>query len=214
MHDELRSNLRQSYDQKAEQRDNRAIQPWKLEVRAHFLSLLHQEQKHSLLEIGAGSGPDSLYFQEQGLAVTCVDLSPEMVAMCQKKGLQAYEMDVTRLQFAPASFDAVYSLNCLLHLPHARFLGVLEGINAVLKPAGLFYLGIYGGYQHEGIWPDDPYEPQRFFAFYSDEELQKQVTRVFDLVSFQTILFDEGESGLHFQSCILRKRETEDGREG
>ena len=76
MFDELRSNLRQAYAQRADQRDRRTIQPWKLEVRAHFLSLLHQEQKHTLLEIGAGTGLDSLYFQEQGLAVTCVDLSP------------------------------------------------------------------------------------------------------------------------------------------
>lgn len=213
MFDELRCNLRQAYDQRADQRDRRTLQPWKLEVRAHFLSLLHHEQKRTLLEIGAGTGLDSLYFQEQGLAVSCVDLSPEMVSMCREKGLDAYEMDVSRLQFAPASFDAVYSLNCLLHLPHAQLPGVLEGISTVLKPAGLFYLGVYGGYQHEGIWPDDPYEPQRFFAFYSDEELQKQVTRAFGLVSFQTIPFDEGESGLHFQSCILRKRETEDGRQ-
>jgi SAM-dependent methyltransferase len=214
MFDELKSNLRQSYDEKAGERDGRTIQPWKLEVRAHYLSLLQQEHKHSLLEIGAGTGLDSLYFQEQGLAVSCIDLSLEMVSMCRAKGLDAYEMDFSCLQFAPASFDAVYSLNCLLHLPHAQLPGVLEGLSAVLKPAGLFYLGVYGGYRHEGIWPDDPYEPQRFFAFYSDEELQKQVTRVFDLVSFQTIPFDKAESGLHFQSCILRKRETEDGREG
>lgn len=207
MFDELRSNLRQSYDQKVDERDSRTIQPWKLEVRAHFLSLLHQEQKRTLLEVGAGSGQDSLYFRKQGLAATCIDLSPEMVSLCRKKGLPAYEMDVTRLQFAPASFDAVYSLNCLLHLPHAQFQTALTEINTVLKPAGLFYLGVYGGYQHKGIWPDDPYEPKRFFAFYSDEELQKQVTSVFDLVSFQTIAFDEGETGLHFQSCILRKRE-------
>lgn len=212
MFDELRDNLRQSYDQKASQRDRRTIQPWKLEMRAHYLALLLQEQKISLLEIGAGTGLDSLYFQEQGLTVTCVDLSAEMVSMCQKKGVQAYQMDVCHLQFAPASFDAVYSLNCLLHLPQMQLASALAEINTILKPNGLFYLGVYGGYQHEGIWLDDPYDPQRFFAFYTDEELKKHLTAVFDLISFQTLELDEeGESGLYFQSCILRKRHGEDG---
>lgn len=209
MLDQLKRNLRQSYDRKANQRDKRTIQAWKLEARTHFLSLLRQEQKLTLLEIGAGTGSDSLYFQEQGLAVTCVDLSPEMVSMCRKKGLQAYEMDVCHLQFAHTSFDAIYSLNCLLHLPLAQLPAALAGISAVLKPMGLFYLGVYGGYQHEGIWENDPYEPQRFFAFQTDKGLKQEVTKVFDLVSFRVIAYDEGESGLHFQSCILRKRSAE-----
>lgn len=212
MFDQLKHSLRQSYDRKASQRDNRTIPSWKLAVRARYLALLRQEQRHTLLEIGAGTGLDSLYFQEQGLAVTSVDLSPEMVRMCRQKGLKTCEVDMCHLPFAPASFAAVYSLNCLLHLTRAQLPGALAGINTVLKPEGLFYLGIYGGYQHEGIWADDPYEPQRFFAFYTDEELKKQVTRVFNLVSFQTIAFDEGESGLHFQSCILKKRKTAEGR--
>lgn len=207
---QIKSSLRKSYDLKASQRDNRTIQPWKLQERHRYLTLLQQEKKQTLLEIGAGTGIDSKYFQEQGLNVTCIDFSPEMIKMCQKKGLTAHVMDVCKLHFSPHSFDAVYSLNCLLHLPQDELSIALHQINAVLKPQGLFYLGVYGGYNYEGIWQDDPYEPQRFFSFHTDEELKKRLAGVFDFISFRHIPFDDGKSGLHFQSCILRKREGEE----
>ena len=207
MFDEVKNSLREAYDQKVEQREQRTIQPWKLEERSRFLTLLEQEERKTVLEIGAGTGIDSSYFQSQGFDVTCVDLSTEMVKMCQKKGLTAYVMDVCNLCFAPASFDAVYSLNCLLHLPKAEFPIALDGINALLKPDGLLYLGLYGGRDQEGIWKDDAYEPKRFFSFQTDSELQKQLRRVFDLVSFRQLPFDGGKSGLHFQSAILRRRD-------
>lgn len=203
----LKNNLRQSYDQKAGQRDGRTLQSWKVEERAHYLALLQQYQKQTMLEIGAGTGIDGRYFQEQGLDVTCIDLSVEMVRMCQNKGLTACVMDVCHLRFLPASFDAVYSLNCLLHLPQADLPHALGAIHAVLKPGGLFYLGLYGGYHYEGIWLEDSYEPKRFFSFHTDEALTKRVTEIFELISFKRIPFDEGQSGLHFQSCILRKRD-------
>jgi hypothetical protein len=67
-------------------------------------------------------------------------------------------------------------------------------------------MGVYGGYDQEGIWPEDAYEPHRFFAFYSDAHLQQAVTQVFDLLSFKRIPLG-GESGaLYFQSMILRKQ--------
>lgn len=207
MTDDLRNNLRQSYNQKAAERDKRPIQPWKLQERNAFLSLLQQEQKRSLLEIGAGTGIDGAHFREQGLDVTCIDLSPQMVNMCRQKGLTAYVMDVATLPFPPGSFDAAYSLNCLLHLPKAELPGVLATLNTVLKDEGLFYLGLYGGRDQEGIWPDDSYQPKRFFSFYTDEDLRAVVTEVFDIHSFRRVPYEDGKHGLHFQSLVLRKKE-------
>lgn len=207
MFDEVKRNLRQAYNRKVGERDSMTPQSWKQEVRAGFLSLLQQEQKRTLLEIGLGAGKDSLYFQEHGLNVTGIDLSPEMVSLCRGKGLAAYEMDVCSLRFPPASFDAVYSLNCLLHLPKAELPHALDEIDAVLKPDGLFYLGVYGGYDHEGIWMEDTYEPKRFFSFYRDEAMEEILGRVFDVISFRPIAVTRKGDGLHFQSWTLRKKE-------
>ncbi|MFQ5400433.1 MAG: class I SAM-dependent methyltransferase [Anaerolineae bacterium] len=205
-HDKIRKRLRKSYALKTQERDARPIQSWKLEERSAFLSLLQQEQKHTLLEIGAGTGIDSKFFQDEGLDVVCIDLSPEMVQFCRQKGLTAQVMDIADLQFPTGSFDAVYALNCLLHLPHDELPAALNVINRVLKPNGLFFMGVYGGYEYEGIWEEDAYEPKRFFSFYSDEHLQQVVRQVFDIHSFKRITTREKASDLHFQSLILRKR--------
>ncbi|CAG0934260.1 demethylmenaquinone methyltransferase / 2-methoxy-6-polyprenyl-1,4-benzoquinol methylase [Thermoflexales bacterium] len=209
---ELRNDLREAYDRKALERESYPIADWKIRVRQDFLALLQAEQKRTLLELGAGPGRDARFFQDNGLQVTCVDLSAEMVELCRQKGLAAEVMDCGDLRFAAESFEAVYALNCLLHLPKHELPSVLRSIDVILKPAGVFYLGVYGGVDHEGVWQDDTYEPKRFFSFFVDEQLQQAVTKVFEVLSFQRILLSKENSNLHFQSLILRKRNVTGSR--
>jgi SAM-dependent methyltransferase len=115
-------------------------------------------------------------------------------------------MDVSDLRFPPGSFDAVYAMNCLVHVPRADLPAVLLGIWRVLTEGGLFYLGVYGGRDFEGVWEGDHYEPKRFFSHYPDEDLRRIVTTVFHLHSFKRI--PRGWNGLHFQSLVLRKPST------
>ena len=58
-----KNDLREAYNKSAHQRDSVPMQDWKIEERSRFLSLLIQEKKEGLLEIGAGPGRDSLFFQ-------------------------------------------------------------------------------------------------------------------------------------------------------
>ena len=199
----FRTNLVISYNRYAEQRDKREIEDWKAIERGEFLALLKREHKESLLEIGAGHGRDSKFFQESGLQVTCIDLSPEMIKLCEQKGLKAYVMDMVDLDFPDNSFHAVYSLNSLLHIPKKELPTVFQNIRRVLRANGLFFLGIYGGFDFEGIWEKDAYEPRRFFSFHSDEGVKQIVTGYLELLAFKPIM--EGEGDLHFQSLTLRK---------
>ena len=206
MEDELRAGLRESYGRKAHERDLDPIQPWKAEERRRFLTLLQEEGGRTLLELGAGPGRDGEFFRDHGLDVVCTDLSPEMVALCESKGLAARVMDLLDPDFPPGAFDAVYALNSLLHVPDRELPGTLQGIRVVLKPGGLFYLGVYGGKDLEGVWEYDPYEPQRFFSFRTDERLREIVAESFEVYSFgRTALVASQTDGLHFQSLILRK---------
>ena len=184
------------------------METWKIEERANFLRLLQSKGKQVLLEIGAGTGRDSKFFQDEGLHVTCIDLSPEMVKFCQEKGLAAYVMDMTHLDFPPASFEAVYALNSLLHIPSAEFRRVLQNIGRVLAPTGLFYLGMYGADEEfEGVWESDSYTPKRFFSFKTDETIQKSTSELFEPLYFKRIA-TSGKQRLHFQSVILEKPGT------
>ena len=205
-HAEITDSLRQAYDNSAAQRDSAEIEAWKIAERDHFLSQLQQEAKKTLLEIGAGPGHDSRYFQDNGLEVSCIDLSPAMVALCREKGLTAYTMDVLALDFPPSSFDAIFSRNSLLHIPKRHLPRALANIHAVLKPDGLFHLGVYGGSDSEHIFEDDPIEPKRFFSFYTDEQLQRIVSDCFDILAFKRIPLQEPDALIHFQSLVLRRR--------
>jgi SAM-dependent methyltransferase len=208
--DELRAGLRESYDRKARERNLRPVQPWKAEEQLRFLAMLQSEGARTLLELGAGPGKDGEFFRDHGLDVVCTDLSPEMIELCESKGLAARVMDLSDLDFPSDAFDAVYALNCLLHLPWRELPAALRGIRTVLKPGGLFYLGVYGGKDHEGVWADDPYEPKRFFSFHTDERLEEMVTGSFDICSFRrTAVAAEQAEGLHFQCLILRKRQCD-----
>ena len=200
----LKNSLIESYNNHAQERDTYTMEAWKVEERANFLALLQSKGKQSLLELGAGTGRDSKFFQDMGMKVTCIDMSPEMIKLCQQKGLSAHVMDMTSLDFPPSSFDAVYALNSLLHIPKADFRTVLENVRKVLKPSGLFYLGMYGSDEDfEGVWEQDAYAPKRFFSFHTDEEIQKTTSEVFELLYFKHIPVEGGRT--HFQSLILEK---------
>ncbi len=199
------SNLRAAYDDKVEEREGMSLASWKVAERARFLAMLQAEGKQQVLEIGMGTGHDSLFLQAQGLTVTGTDLSPVMVAHCRAKGLNAYAVDFANLDhyFAPDSFDAVYAFNCLLHVPKADLPPILDQIHTILRPAGLFYWGQYGGIDAEGVWEGDHYVPQRFFARYTDEQFRAIASAYFDTEAFCVV--PAGGSSNYFHAGTLRK---------
>lgn len=206
MYDEVITSLRQSYNRMAEERSKIPIVAWKVEERAHYLSWLQKEGKKTLLEIGAGDGRDSKFFEDNGLEVVSTDLSAEMVRLCREQGLTAYQMDFLNLNFPASSFDALYALNCLLHVPKKDLPQVLQGIHHLLKPRALFYLGLYGGLDREAIWHKDHYEPQRFFSYHTDEGIQQAVSPFFEIIYFKQIPLDNvNDRRFYFQSMILRR---------
>jgi SAM-dependent methyltransferase len=203
---EAADKLRLAYDRSAEERDKREISPWKHAERQAFLRKLQDEGKNTFLELGAGPGRDSLYFQQNGLQVVSTDLSPEMVRLCRDKGLEAHEMDFLNLDFPANHFSAVYALNSLLHVPKPFQQTALLEIRRVMEAGGLYFLGIYGGIEQDAIWEADAYEPKRHFTFHTDRQIRDLAQSVFEICDFKTIEIAESEEkGLHFQRLILRK---------
>lgn len=199
--------LRTTYNREsAERREHAEQETWKAAERQRFLALLQQEGKTTLLEIGAGTGKDSLFFRDNGLHVVCTDLSPAMINLCREKGLEAYVMDFLSLDFPPASFDALYALNCLLHVPTRELSAVLQKLRDLLRPDGLFFLGVYGGIEQEGVRADDWHTLPRFFAQHTDEFMQRATAPFFELVSFKAIPLQS--KTWHFQSMVLRRPST------
>jgi SAM-dependent methyltransferase len=206
-YDEVIGPLREAYDGGAAWRDGASKEPWKLAERQAFCERLAPGAR--LLEIGAGTGQDSAYFQAEGCTVVAAaDLSPAMVERCRAKGLEAYVMDFLHLDFPAGSLDAVYAMNCLLHVPNHDLPAVLAAVRAVLRPGGLFFVGVYGAaVSTEGPIDDDAHVPPRFFSWRTDEQLLGFATGArFGVVDFHPV--DTGR-GYRFQSLALRRPDQE-----
>src|SRR3712207_1435889 len=116
-----------------------------------------------------------------------------MVRRCREKGVDALVRAVKHLEMPAASFDAVYAMNCLLHVPEADLPAVLREVRTVMPPGGRFYEGEWGGeLEEEGIRAGD----DRFFARRSDEQVFMAVRDAFEVVDFHTV----EDGGHHFQS--------------
>lgn len=208
MRNTFEKNITESYNKKAVERNSYNVQDWKVKERDTFLKFIQNEECSSLLEIGAGTGKDSLYFKEQGLSTFSTDVSPEMIKLCKEKGLNAGVMSFYNLNFPSNHFDSIWALNCLLHVPKIDIKGVLNEIKRVLKPSGLFYLGVYGGENFEGIWEEDHYTPKRFFSFYEDASLKELLSELFHIKYFAVVPKEKVGGQFNFQSVILGNKEN------
>ena len=203
MRDAIKADLVKTYDRHAAERDERDIAVWRLAELDRFATLLQQQQKRIVLEIGAGTGLESEFFLAQGFNIISTDQSSGMVKFCREKGLSAVLMDFYHPGFASAQFDAIWAFNCLLHVPKKYLPAVLRKIKAILKPDGLFYVALWGGTEFEGLWEDDPYIPKRFFSFYPDNQIQTVMAETFEIIEFRPVDVEGRE--LHIQAMILRK---------
>jgi SAM-dependent methyltransferase len=203
---DFKTRLQQTYDAHAEERDQMGEAGWRWPLCESLITLLKSESKTRLLELGAGAGYASKYFADRGLDVVATDLSPAQVERCRAKGLTAYHRDFYDLGFRMESFDAVWAMNCLLHVPSRDLEDVLSGIRDVLVVGGVFSMGTWGGIAEEGIYEDDFYQPSRFFALRTDEDLVARVGAVFEIEEFQTVVPpDAKDDSLHIQFIRARR---------
>jgi len=202
--DNYKKNIIESYNKYATHRDKKEIDPWKMMEVNKFEKVLEDEGLRTLLDLGAGPGLYGSYFQLKAYKVTCLDISKEMVKLCKDKNLQAEVMDFYHMAYKDDAWDAIWSMNSLLHVPKANMRQVLGEIKRVTRADGYIYIGRYGGKSSEGVWEDDSYQPPRFFSFYSDHEWKMLLEKYFTIIDFQTV--ETGDPGLHFQSAIVKNR--------
>lgn len=200
-YEEVTGQLQRAYDRAVDARARSPVEPWKEAERTKFLEVLRHEGSRSLLEIGAGTGVHGRFFADAGLDVVCTDLTAGMVEYCRSQGLVAFQQDFLHLDLG-REFDAVFAMNCLLHVPREDLAASLASVRTTLKQGGVFYLGQYGGFEGDGF-ADDSYEPKRFFSFLSDDDLRAVAGRHFDIESFTSVQLDTDGDG-HFQSLLLR----------
>ena len=205
---DFKQQLKAAYDADAKRRDASGSKrdQWKGDVREEFVNLLKAENKKTILELGAGVGIDSEYFLDNNFDVLATDLSEEMVKMCRRRGVTAKVTDLYDINQLDRKFDAVYSLNVLLHVPRRDLNKVLKSIYNVLNPDGIFFYGVYGGLDEEKeIIDKSKMGLPRHFSYLSDNSLLEIAKEQFKIVTFNPINIGSRTPGFHFQSLLLRK---------
>ena len=114
-----------------------------------FLALLPKGAH--ILDLGCGSGRDSLCFLQQGFQVTAVDGSEELAKFAGELiGQGVVVADFKDLVLPKASFDAIWASASLLHVHSEALPGILAKVIDLAKPGAIFYMSFkYGDYEGE-----------------------------------------------------------------
>ena len=144
-----------------------------------------------ILDVGSGPGRDSIYFKKQGYEPLCIDFSEKMIELCKKKGLEVSIMNFENMNFPDNSFDGVWAYTSLLHIPKSKIKDVLRRIYEILKPNGMFFLGMTEGF-FEGMEEDNKYRGEKKFkALYEKEELRELLVEYFIIIQVSDIELPE-----------------------
>ena len=150
------------------------FEPFTLEFAQAAISALGLPSGYTVLDVGAGSGGAALAMAAQGLKVTAVDASPQMVARIIDRAaernvtIDAQTMDGHDLGFPDATFDGALSvLGIILFHDPAR--GLAE-MRRVVRPGGRVAVVTWTQPQNyelaaelraaiQAVWPEQPSAP-------------------------------------------------------
>ncbi len=137
-----------------------------------FLS--HIEKGSLILDAGCGSGRDAKIFTERGYKVVGIDLSEKLLEIARKNAPTAEFrlMDIANINFPDESFEGIWNVASLLHVPKEEVPNAVNGFYRTLKNGGLLYVKAKEG---DGeTFPKDTRNGgvEKFWSFFHKEELE------------------------------------------
>jgi 2-polyprenyl-3-methyl-5-hydroxy-6-metoxy-1,4-benzoquinol methylase len=150
---------------------------WWVEGTEKFVSLLKPHA--TILDVGCGGGTKAKWLASKGLSVTGMDFSEEMVKIAQENVPEAtfFVGDMLELDKRSEKYDAVFAQASLLHIPKKDVTKVLTGFKNILNDKGIIYIAVKeigeDKIEEKTIKEGDyGYEYERFFSFFSMDELK------------------------------------------
>ncbi len=136
------SEVQQAYNSWAQQYDTNENKTRDLEARS-LRELLAPLTFEHCLEIGCGTGKNTVWLMEKAATVTAVDLSEEMLAKAKEKitspNVTFVQADITEpWNFATKQFDLIGFSLVLEHIESLE--PVIAKVAAALKPSGYLYI--------------------------------------------------------------------------
>ncbi len=189
----------ETYNQLAEEYDEETSDFWERFPRTFIDSFANGVGSGKILDVGSGPGRDGLLLKDKGLEVVCLDASSAMVELSKQRGLTSVIGDFLDLPFENQSFDGVWAYTSLLHIPKTDIGRALTEISRVLKPQGVFGLGLIEG-DTESYRESSGVNQPRWFSYFT----QKEIEDLLEKHGFTAFYFDsfqpKSKSYLHFLS--------------
>lgn len=182
--DEYKEKTLESYNKHTLYHTQRFSGLFDIGKRTEFDTFINLLPGKSILDVGCGGGENARYFLDQGLEVLGIDISESMVEMCRENGVSAKVMDMEEITFDPLTFDGIWAVTSLLHIPKSHLSQVIKSLHAILKPDGVVYVCVKEG-DGEVMVRDVIDSTERFFAYWQRDELQSVFEALFEVVSFK-----------------------------
>ena len=189
------------YDQEADHRANRPLDTRRVAARDTFLGMIDPGAR--LVELGPGAGRDTAALVEQGIETVGVDLSFEQVSHAAAVGATAIVATARQLPFPDATFDALWTMSVLMHVPNSAIADTLAELRRVLAPGAIAAVGVWGGPDAEGPGDSDRFDPPRLFSRRSDDRWQSLLATVGTLEVFENWHPDNRD--FWYQWAIVRR---------
>ncbi|MDY4669297.1 MAG: methyltransferase domain-containing protein [Oliverpabstia sp.] len=132
------------------------------EVIEPFMELLPENAE--VLDLGCGSGRDTITLEERGFYVTAMDGSEEMCKLAEVNiDQEVLQMTYEEMDFDDV-FDGIWACASLVHLTDEEMRDVMKKLILALKMDGILYFSVHKG-DRDGIYNG------RYFRDYSKKEL-------------------------------------------
>lgn len=133
-----------------------------------FESLIKPNSR--ILDVGFGSGRDSLYFQDKGYQVTSIDPVKEFCVNAKEIGLSnVIQIPIEKIDYHN-EFDGIWACASLLHLESSQLIIAFNKCYEALKERGVLYVSFKEG-NFEG------YLNGRYFTYLTKESFMNIINQ-------------------------------------
>lgn len=119
-----------------------------------YLPKTHLSNQQKILDVGCGSGRDSVFFANKGFEVVAIDGSKSLIELAQQTDTridwQCLRFDEIAKQSWQNQFTGIWACASLLHMPFDDLPKILNDLLSCLRPTGILYASFkYGDNERE-----------------------------------------------------------------
>ena len=108
-----------------------------------YLPKPHLSNQQKILDVGCGSGRDSVFFANQGFEVVAIDGSQNVIDLAKQTDTridwQCLRFDEIAKQNWQNQFTGIWACASLLHVPFDDLSKILNDLLSCLRPTGILY---------------------------------------------------------------------------